>query len=174
MSLTSIGLPRRVGLRVIFDAIRTRIFEIFSRPQNFRSEISCKRAQIRDSRRRPASPRGKQVRNVSGEHQYSVAYEIARVFSARFGPKISKIFRGRTIFSPKTRAIAPKSELPDDARPCHDAKRSAMCLASIDLPRRARLRAFFGAIRTENFEKFSRPQNFQSENACDRAEIRVR
>ena len=41
------------------------------------------------------------------------------------------------------------------------------------MPRRACLRMFMAAIRTENFEIFSRPQNFQPEIACDCAKIYV-
>ena len=48
-----------------------------------------------------------------------------------------------------------------------------MYLPSIGMPRRARLRAFFGALRSENFEFFRGNKNLQSEDACDRAEIRA-
>ena len=53
-----------------------------------------------------------------------------------------------------------RGRLLDGARPRRDANRSAQCLATIGMPRRARLQMFWSAIRTENFEIFSRPQNF--------------
>ena len=69
-------------------------------------------------------------------------------------PKISKIFRGRKIFGPKTREIAPNFVLPDDARAHRGAKMSLKSWASTDMPRGAGLREVFDAPRTENFEKF--------------------
>ena len=65
MYLATVSMPRRVRLRGFFSAIRTENFEKFSRPQNFRSEIACDRAEIRVVRRRLASQRFKQVRDVS-------------------------------------------------------------------------------------------------------------
>ena len=86
-------------------------------------------------------------------------------FSTRFGPTFSKNFRGRKIYGPKSREIVPKFVLPDDARPSREATRSAKSPASIAMPLRDDLRAFFDAIRTDIFEKFSRPQNLWSEIA---------
>ena len=98
-----------------------------------------------------------------------------------FGPKIlrpannfRKKFRGRKIFGPKSRAIARKTVPPDDNRTLMDANRSAMYLATIRMPRRAGLRAFFGAIRTEiKIKIVSRPQKVWSEIAFDCAEMSV-
>ena len=87
---------------------------------------------------------------------------------AIFDRKFRKIFAAAKFltFGPirKSCANALKSVLLDDARPCREANRSAMSLATIGMPRRAGLHAFFAAIRTANFEKFSRPQNFRSRN----------
>ena len=94
--------------------------------------------------------------------------DCARV-SARFGSKFSKIiFRGRKIFGPNSRAIAPKSVISDAFLPCIDAKRSARYLASIKMTRYGGLRAFFGPKFSN---KFRGRKNLRSEISCDRTQI---
>ena len=73
-------------------------------------------------------------------------------FAADFGPKISKKFRGRKILRPESREIAPKSALPDDAKPCREAGRSSNTVPSVAMLRRVRLRA----ISDRNFQFFFR------------------
>ena len=82
-------------------------------------------------------------------------------------------FRSRKISRPESREIAPKSALPDDAKPCHEASRSPNTVPSVGMLRRVRFRAIRKGFRTEIFEILSRPQNFASGIARDRAEIRV-
>ena len=47
--------------------------------------------------------------------------------------------RGHKIFGPKSREIAPKLVVPDDARPCSEANKSAKYPTSIGMPRRVGL-----------------------------------
>ena len=94
-------------------------------------------------------------------------------FAADFRPKFSKIFRGRKILRSESREIAPKSALPDDAKPRHEPRRSPNAVLSVGMLWRVRCRAIRSGFRTEIFEIFSRPQKFASEIARDRAEIRA-
>ena len=92
-------------------------------------------------------------------------------FAADFRPKVSKNFRGRQILHSKSRVIAPKSMPAGCAQLAHDPERSPASVPSVGMLRHVRLRAICGESRTENFEIFSRPQNFSSEIARDRAII---
>ena len=87
-------------------------------------------------------------------------------FGADFGPKVSKIFRGRNIFRSKSRENAPKSVSADDMQPCHDPQRSISTVHSVDMLRRVRLRP----ISDRNFRNFFAAAKFFSRN---RAEIRA-
>ena len=96
-------------------------------------------------------------------------------FETDFGPKILQLFRGREIFRPKSREIAPKSMPIGDAQPCREATRSQSILRSGGMLRNVRFRAICGGSRTENFAIFFAAAKFlnyfSSEIAGDRAEI---
>ena len=71
-------------------------------------------------------------------------------FAVDFGPKIFKIFRGRKIFRPKSREIAPKSLPIGGAQPCHEPQRSPSTVPSVGMLRHVRLHAICGESRTES------------------------
>ena len=78
--------------------------------------IARERAEIRAARRRASLPRSLKIHEHCAERRHAAAREIA----ADFGPKFSKILRGRKFLRSKSRENAPKSVPPDDAQPCHD------------------------------------------------------
>ena len=85
--------------------------------------------------------------------------------SVRFSIEIFENFCGCKIFRSKSREIAPKSAPLDDAQPPGEPQRSPNMVPSVGTPRRVRFRAMCSAFRIENFENFSRPQNFSFEIA---------
>ena len=115
-------MVRRVRLRAIRSGFRTEIFEKISRPQNFAFEIARDCAEIRLARRRPALPRGMKVPKHCAERRHAAAREIS-CDSQRISDRtmISKIFAAAKFLRPESREIAPKSALPDDAKPCREA-----------------------------------------------------
>ena len=73
-------------------------------------------------------------------------------FAADFGPKISKILRGRKILRSKSHEIAPKSVPAIDVQHRQDRQRCLKALSSYGMLRRGCFGAIRGEFRTENFE----------------------
>ena len=94
-------------------------------------------------------------------------------FGADFGPKFSKIFRGRKIFHSKSREIAPKSAVPHVLQPGNDPQGSPNTVPSVGMLRRVRFGAIRGEFRTEIFEKICGRKNVASEIVRDGTKIRA-
>ena len=90
---------------------------------------------------------------------------MPREIACDFGPKFSKFWRGREIFHPKSREIAPKSMPPGDAQLANDPQRSPTSVPSVGMLWRVRLRAVLSGFPTEIFENCARPENFALEIA---------
>ena len=88
--------------------------------------------------------------NNCPEPRHAAQREIA----CDVGPKISKFLRGREIFHPKSREIAPKSMLPGCTQLAYDPQRSPTTVRSIGMLCRVRLHAIPSRFRTETFDKF--------------------
>ena len=104
-----------------------------------------------------------QVDTRSAEHWHTAACAIARVFRRVSDQKSSKFIGIANFFTRNRVIISENRRQPLTARPCRHCCRSSQGRRSTGTPRRARLHASFDAIRTENFQIFSGPQNFSRE-----------
>ena len=93
-----------------------------------------------------------------------------RAIRGGFRTEIFENFRGRKILHSKSRQIAPKSAVLADLQPRQDVQGSLKSVPTVRMLRRVRLHANRSGFRIENFEKFSRPQNFPLEIARERIE----
>ena len=89
-------------------------------------------------------------------------------FAANFGLKFPKKISAATAFK-FAFEIAPDAAVLHMLRLGHDPQRSPNTVPSVGMLRRVRFGAVRGELRTEIFEKFSRPQNFSIELARVRA-----
>ena len=158
------------NLRVLFSAIRTENLKIFRGRKILdpKSREIAPQSALHGDAGRPALPRGRQVRKVSGEHRLAAARRIACVFQRHSDRKFRNIFVAARILVPNrvrsrrnlrctaTPSLAARQTGPQSLR------RASACRGAQDC---VTMRVFFSAFRTEIFEKFSRPQNFRSEVA---------
>ena len=104
VTVPSVRMLRHVRFRAILGEILTEIFETFSRPRNFAIEIARDRAEIRYPPCAAAWPRASEVPRHCAERRHAAARASDSVrFSANFGPKFSKNFRGHKFLGSKSR-----------------------------------------------------------------------